>query len=136
LDYGCGKSLLAKALPWPIWEYDPAIPGKEESPRAADLVVCTDVLEHIEPEKLPFVLDDLRRCVKKVGYFLIHTGPAAKKLSDGRNAHLIQKSRDWWEKKLGKFFTIGKVIDNPPEVVVVVGPLAKPKKMLAEVIKA
>jgi hypothetical protein len=28
LDYGCGKGYLAKALPFPIWEYDPAIPEK------------------------------------------------------------------------------------------------------------
>ena len=62
LDYGCGKSLLAKNLPFPIWEYDPAVPGKEESPRAADLVICTDVLEHIEPDKLEWVLADISRC--------------------------------------------------------------------------
>jgi hypothetical protein len=28
LDYGCGKGYLAKALDFPIWEYDPAIPEK------------------------------------------------------------------------------------------------------------
>lgn len=109
LDYGCGKSYLAKAIPFPIWEYDPAIPGKQESPRAADIVVCTDVLEHIEPERLSFVLDDLRRCVKQVGYFVIATGPAVKVLADGRNAHLIQKPKDWWVQQLASRFTVGKV---------------------------
>src|SRR5206468_4084203 len=74
LDYGCGKGYLAKALPFPIWEYDPAIPGKDIAPRAADLVCCLDVLEHIEPDKLQFVLDDIRRVTKSVGYFVIHTG--------------------------------------------------------------
>ena len=109
LDYGCGKGYLAKSLPFPIWEYDPAIPEKDASPRPADLVVCLDVLEHIEPDKLQFVLDDLRRCVKKVGYFTIHIGPAQKHYADGRNTHLIQQPPTWWEKKLNKFFEVGKM---------------------------
>ena len=124
LDYGCGKGYLAKAIPFPIWEYDPAIPEKAESPRPADLVVCSDVLEHIEPNRLAFVLDDLRRCLKQVGYFVIHTGPAAKQLADGRNTHLIQQDRRWWEKELAKFFRIGKIIETGPELHVVVGPKA------------
>ena len=126
LDYGCGKGYLAKAIPFPIWEYDPAIPGKEESPRPADLVICADVLEHIEPDKLQVVLDDLRRCVKQVGYFVIHTGPAQKVYADGRNTHLTQQSRAWWEKKLSKFFEVGKIFEVGPELHVIVGPKQKP----------
>lgn len=122
LDYGCGKGQLAKSIPWPIWEYDPAIPGKEESPRPADLVVCTDVLEHIEPDKIEFVLDDLRRCTKQLGYFVIHTGPSKKTLADGRNAHLIQHGKDWWEARLSKYFNIGKIFPVGIELYVVVTP--------------
>jgi len=122
LDYGCGKGYLGRAMPYPIWEYDPAVPGRDESPRPADLVVCLDVLEHIEPDKLTFVLDDLRRVTSKVGYFVIHTGPSGKTLADGRNAHLIQHPRAWWEKRLRKFFVIGKVIENGPLLHVVVAP--------------
>lgn len=121
LDYGCGKGYLAKSVPFPIWEYDPAVPEKQESPRPAELVVCTDVLEHIEPEKLDFVLDDLRRVTRKVGYFVIHTGPASKTLPDGRNAHLIQESEQWWTEKLSKFFSVGKVWQKRPELHYVVG---------------
>lgn len=128
LDYGCGKGYLAKALPFPIWEYDPAIPLKSESPRPADIVVCTDVLEHIEPDKLIFVLDDLRRCTKQVGYFTIHTGPAAKILADGRNAHLLQKNAKWWQKKLSQFFTVGKIFQVGPVLHVIVGVHPKYKK--------
>jgi len=123
LDYGCGKGYLAKAIPFPIWEYDPAIPGKTEQPRAADLVVCTDVLEHIEPELIRNVLFDLKRCVKQVGFFVIHTGPAQKTLADGRNAHLLQRDKKWWQKKLQAYFKIGQIIDKSPELYVVVGPM-------------
>jgi uncharacterized Rossmann fold enzyme len=125
LDYGCGKGYLAKAIPFPIWEYDPAVPGKEGSPRPADIVVCTDVLEHVEPEKLGDVLTDLKRCVKVVGYFVINTGPAQKTLADGRNTHLIQKPEDWWRKVLGKFFTVGKVMIAGATLHIVVGPRIK-----------
>lgn len=124
LDYGCGKGLLAKELPFPIWEYDPAVPGKEASPRPADICVCTDVLEHIEPEKLLYVLDDLRRVTRKVGYFVIHTGPSSKLLADGRNTHLIQQNKDWWRMKLKKFFTLAKdsIIERPPLLHIIVAP--------------
>jgi uncharacterized Rossmann fold enzyme len=121
LDYGCGKGYLAKALPFPIWEYDPAIPGKDESPKPADLVVCTDVLEHIEPDCIMAVLADLQRVVKNVGYFTIHTGPARKTLPDGRNTHLIQQKRQWWKNRLKAFFTVGTIKEVGPELHVIVG---------------
>ena len=122
LDYGCGKGQLARELPFPIWEYDPAIPGKDTSPRPADLVVCTDVLEHIEPEKLGWVLKDIARCTQKMAFFVIHTGPSSKTLADGRNTHLIQKDKKWWHKILKKFFTVAKdsIKEMPPLLYVVV----------------
>lgn len=108
LDYGCGKGYLAKAIPFPIWEYDPAVEGKTESPKPADLVCCLDVLEHIEPEKLILVLGDLARCVNKMGYFIIHTGASSKSLEDGRNAHLIQQNAEWWLNVLSQIRMGGK----------------------------
>lgn len=128
LDYGCGKGLLAKALPFPIWEYDPAIPGKDDPPRPADLTICTDVLEHIEPEYLDLTLLDLARCTLSVGFFVITTEEALKQLPDGRNTHLLVKPRAWWTEKLSQFFKIGKVIENGYEVWFIVAPnLPKPK---------
>jgi len=128
LDYGCGKSYLAKDLDQPIWEYDPAIPGKDQSPRPADLVVCTDVLEHIEEDKLLNVLQDLKRCIKNVAFFTINTGPAQKKLADGRNTHLIQKHKQWWKNRLAAYFTIGDIVEKGPELYIVVGIKEEKKK--------
>lgn len=127
LDYGCGKGTLAKSLPFPIAEYDPGVPGRTESPRPADLVVCSDVLEHVEPDRIFYVLDDLRRCVKELGYFTIHTGPASKTLPDGRNTHLIQKDLKWWRKKLQRFFAIGQILVSGPELFIIVAPKKKAK---------
>ncbi len=128
LDYGCGKGLLAKNVPFPIWEYDPAIPGKDIPPRAADLVVCIDVLEHVEPDYLDSVLKDIARCVQRIGFFVINTQPAQKTLPDGRNTHLIQRDRHWWESKLAEFFIIPKqgIKESKKELLIVAGP----KKML------
>lgn len=109
-DYGAGKQNLRRALETEKLEvaysaYDPAFPEYGE-PQPADLVCCIDVLEHIEPDRLDAVLDDLTHIVKRYGFFSIHTGAATKVLSDGRNAHLIQAPPSWWLPHLCKRFEI------------------------------
>lgn len=107
LDYGCGKCTLGKVLPgYNIAEYDPAVPGKEARPRPAELVVCTDVLEHIEPELLDNVLADLRSLTITKLFFNIALRPAVKFLPDGRNAHLLQQPARWWFEQITQHFTI------------------------------
>lgn len=100
LDYGCGKRTLEKALGFPIHNYDPCVAGLDASPQPHDIVVSTDVLEHIEPDCLDDVLADIRRCTRKAAYLVIATRPAAKILPDGRNAHLILESHEWWGERL------------------------------------
>lgn len=107
LDYACGKGCLARQLDRPIWEFDPAIPGKDESPPVADLVCCIDTLEHVEEAHLPAVLDDLRRVTRKVCYLSIATTAAEKVLPDGRNMHILQRNEAWWKEKLAQFFQLG-----------------------------
>ena len=106
LDYGCGQRMLEKALGFEIVNYDPAIEGLDATPEPAQLVVCGDVLEHIEPEFLNDVLDDLKRVTQRMGLFVINTAPAAKTLADGRNAHLIQEGWDWWSPKILERFEL------------------------------
>lgn len=106
LDYGAGKRLLSTALPGiDLTEYDPCVPEISEPPQGTfDLVCCIDVLEHVEPECLDDVLADLGRLTGRLAFLTIHTGPAGKFLSDGRNAHLIQRPIDWWEERLRPHF--------------------------------
>jgi hypothetical protein len=110
-DYGAGKKNLLVGLKRSgidaidYYPYDPAFDEYGE-PRSADLVCCIDVLEHIEPDKLENVLAELARITINLGFFSIHMGPAAKVLSDGRNAHLIQQPSSWWLPKLVKYFEI------------------------------
>lgn len=123
LDYGCGQRTLEKALPFPIRNYDPCIPGLDAPPAPADIVACTDVLEHIEPDCLDEVLDDLKRLVRKAGFFVIANRPARKVLEDGRNAHLIQQGFEWWRERLESRFVIHQAGGAENEFWVVVRPL-------------
>lgn len=120
LDYGCGAGSLAKALRSQplnglrVAEYDPAIPGKDHLPMFADLVNVTDVLEHIEKERLPVVLDHLKMLARKAIFVVVCTKESQKMLPDGRNAHLIIKPAWWWKKK---FIRAGFTLHPPPTVV-------------------
>lgn len=107
LDYGAGKRLLRTAilLGPKLTEYDPGIPEISEPPTGVfDMVCCIDVLEHIEPECLESVIADIADRTGKFAFLTIHTGPAGKFLSDGRNAHLIQRPMSWWQGRLEPYF--------------------------------
>ena len=110
LDYGCGKGSLKIAMnerypDYIMSEYDPGIEGKDTLPDPVDMVVCFDVLEHIEYECVNAVIEDLRRVTKKVLMAEVCSAPANKILLDGRNAHLIQEHGDWWVERFSKYFT-------------------------------
>lgn len=111
LDYGCGKGTMKEVLEkymfdGKIYEYDPGIEGKEKLPEEdiVDLVISTDVLEHIEPEYLDVVLEEIRAYSHKYAFLVIACKPAKAILPDGRNAHLIVEPPDWWLKKLREKF--------------------------------
>lgn len=106
LDYGCGKGTLRKALGPMVSNYDPAVPQWSGRPSEADLVVCTDVLEHVEPEHLEDVLKDIRRLARKAVFLVISCRPATKTLPDGRNAHLTVEKQAWWAEKLSNDFKV------------------------------
>ena len=100
IDYGCGKGYLAKHLICgDIQLYDPAIPAFTALPAKADLVICLDVLEHIEPQYLDNVLSHILS-LSKLFFISISLKVAGRYLRDGRNAHLILKDARWWETKL------------------------------------
>ena len=120
LDYGCGQRTLEKGLGFPIRNYDPCVAGLDAPPEPADVVVCTDVLEHVEPACVDDVLDDLKRLTRKAALLVIANRPAKKFLPDGRNAHLIQQGRDWWLPKLALRFSIHQIEGNATELVFVV----------------
>lgn len=112
LDYGCGGATLSqharKMSPLPFHNYDPAIEKYSAAPRGTgyDMVVCTDVLEHIEPACLPEVLRHLSMLTLKVAFIEVACRPAKRVLSDGRNAHLIQRDGMFWLDSLRNHFDV------------------------------
>ena len=80
------------------------------------------------------MLGDLQRCLRKVGYFVIHTGPAQKVLADGRNAHVLQRDAQWWRTQLQQYFQVGQVKQIGPELHIVVGPKTKSNKRIQKLV--
>lgn len=125
LDYGCGSNrslteTLAPNRDFIYQAYDPCVPEYSEAPVPADIVVCIDVLEHIESDLLDNVLDHLAELTQQILFCSINTGPAGKTLEDGRNAHLIQEPLPWWVPKLWERFTIQTVqVAGPQEFFVI-----------------
>ena len=102
LDFGCGKGTPLDSLKsdvMDIYSYDP-ITHPIELPEHVDLVYSRDVLEHIEPEQIDTVLENLFTIGTKYQHHFIACHPAKKGLSDGRNAHLIIEEPDWWKSKI------------------------------------
>jgi hypothetical protein len=119
LDYGAGKGRLGAelrekfGLNLRLHHYDPAIAEWSAAPEPCPFVACIDVLEHVEPDLLDNVLDDLRRVTVGVGVFTVHTGAAFKHLPDGRNAHLIQRPPAWWLPKILERFELATFYRMP-----------------------
>ena len=126
LDYGCGEGTLRmalgkgskkrgiKGLRWKgkVLEYDPALVSKAVAQRA-EVVVCTDVLEHVEPKCLDSVLAHIKALARKGAYFVVATRWSNKTLPDGRNVHLIVKGARWWVRRIRR---AGFVIDDWQEI--------------------
>lgn len=129
LDYGAGSKLTLirtiseRRLAHTKFEYvpfEPAVEQYSKPPEPCQMVACIDVLEHIEPDCLDAVLDDLKRVTLEVGFFTVACGPAAKVLPDGRNAHLIQEPPEWWLPKITDRFKLQTFQRTPSGFVVLV----------------
>ena len=108
LDYGCGKAtwwnyeyMRATFDGWlgKVTLYDPAVSKYDQLPEGRfDLVVCTDVLEHIHPDDTHEVVDRLIRYTRRHLFCCIALTPAKKTFPDGTNLHINLRSQEKWEK--------------------------------------
>jgi hypothetical protein len=125
LDYGCGKGTLAlhakRVCEIPFANYDPSVPDFAAPPEPADLLVCTDVLAHIEPLCLQDVLAHMASLTLKACYLQSAIRPALRILSDGRNAHLLVKPPYFWFDTLRLHFDITELRVFPGHSIAVVG---------------
>ena len=118
LDYGSGKGVLAEGLSvdFDVRRYDPCIPQIAKLPEPADLVVCKDVMEHVEREYVSTVLDHIQ-CLADVSViFSIATIKSNKKLPDGRNCHITLEPRQWWLDQLRKRWRLERIEHKPKAI--------------------
>lgn len=120
LDYGCGQGSLAAALAGQpavlrIAEYDPAIPGKDGRPSFADVVVCTDVMEHVEAAYLDEVIEHLATLTRRRLLLVISLVPTAKTLSTGEQAHVSLHDVAYWRAAFERRFAIVEELSIKPD---------------------
>jgi len=115
LDYGCGKGdqyFKENTHTEYFFGIMPSLydPGVDKfsilPPQQFDAVISTDVLEHIEEQDLDNVLREIFSKSTKFVYLGICNSPAIAILPDGRNAHVTQKSFDWWLDKIIKHSSV------------------------------
>lgn len=104
LDFGAGQGSLGEYVlnnavdinvKWT--NYDPGIDKWNTLPEGPfDLVVSSDVLEHVEPDYIDATIDQLCELADKAQFHHIACDPCSSRLPDGRNAHLITEKLDWW----------------------------------------
>lgn len=108
IDYGCGRSRLvdwlAKIHDAEAVRYDPAIPEFADRPDAGgDLVICTDVMEHIPVENVQTVLEDIQSLAPHA-YFNISCREAHEILPNGENAHCTVRPHAWWMARISNLW--------------------------------
>jgi hypothetical protein len=93
------KQYLDHEVEWT--DYDPGVDGIDRLPKGKfHLIVSSDVMEHIEPDHLNDVLEWLTHHATKFQYHLIACSPdLGPPLPDGRNAHLIVQTPEWWREQ-------------------------------------
>lgn len=115
LDYGSGKGSgyagapgEHDASPWRVhrgWEgvlvrlYDPghAPIARLGAGERFDGVISTDVVEHLSPWDVPWVLDRIFGMAERFVFVVSACYPADAVLPDGRNAHATQQPPHWWK---------------------------------------
>lgn len=114
LDFGCGFGMLKEKIghKFDVTEYDAGIERKNKLPVGSyDMVVCVDVMEHVEPEFVDETIELLYQYATKVIYVSICCAPSLENFDDGENLHLTVRPPSWWmslfEKRGCKFSYTG-----------------------------
>lgn len=108
LDYGCGKSklldLIKKNSKIKIFKYDPAIKKYSTlTKNKTDLVICTDVLQHVPLYDLDRVLKEIKSKGIYILFYIKCTNHKTK-LPNKTYANCTVYDKKWWLEKLSNYF--------------------------------
>lgn len=111
LDYGSGQGhqympphSLDKKWGVNVTMYDPAVEGLTDLPMEKwDVVLCSDVLEHIPEDGLSKVFNETFSRAIRFVYFTVCARPAKKTFPDGTNVHVTLKPMEWWQAEIEKY---------------------------------
>ena len=113
LDYGTGKGGLIQLIKTncpalsKVEGFDPAVKEYSKIPTGAyDLITCIDVLEHIDRDSVTNTLQTIKKVTNKYFFYSIDLVPAKKRLTDGRNAHILIAPPEWWSHLISEYFTM------------------------------
>ena len=110
LDYGCGRGDAYRS-PHKLHHqmgiqrrsvtlYDPSFPVHSKLPTGRyDIVLCSDVLEHVPEEDVDALIGELFAYAKKVVWASVCCRPAKKVFPDGTNLHVTVRPYQWWESR-------------------------------------
>jgi len=119
LDFGAGKgelgSYIEQHLPGRVrkWtNYDPGMPAYDKLPdKQFDLVISTDVLEHVEPHLIPETLQQLDERTRLVCYSNIACYPTGSLFMEGpyigQDMHISLHRPEWWRAAFDEHTSLG-----------------------------
>ncbi|MBM3460741.1 MAG: DUF115 domain-containing protein [Armatimonadetes bacterium] len=138
LDYGSASGNTMKKVREHLWLppnvedrcYDPFVEQFAAEPEPADFVICTDVLEHVEPQCIHAVLDHIQALTRRIAFFSISLVLAKKTLSDGRNAHINLPGVEFWLKEMKRRFVVSEAKVTTEYVLVIAQAIEDVKETL------
>lgn len=110
LEYGSGRRTFKQTMAWAmphvhVTEYDPGVSGIDIVPTGQfDLVLCTDVMEHVERQFVDQTFDRLHAYTLHATIFNIACTPSKSTLPDGRNAHITVEPPAWWRGRIERLW--------------------------------
>lgn len=81
---------------------------------AADWGFCSDVMEHVPPDRVDDVLATIRRTTRRATYFSISLRPDGCGVLIGEALHLTVQPLDWWTARLGRQWAAVRVLRHTP----------------------